>query len=122
MALSFELVEVAISVAIKCSGNIDDAVNNTRLALDILREKVYLVSAAAVSGINPCDSSVLSVNNDNNSGEIDNITNDRNSLLCSWSHEFLWEDSENFVAETSSALQDTMNEYDKLVREARQSV
>jgi len=68
------------------------------------------------------DSSVLSVNNDNNSGEIDNITNDRNSLLCSWSHEFLWEDSENFVAETSSALQDTMNEYDKIVREARQSV
>ena len=44
-----------------------------------------------------------------------NEDHDHNSLLCCWNHEFLWEDSRSFRLETSYALRDTMNEYDRLV-------
>lgn len=43
------------------------------------------------------------------------VDHDRNSLLCCWNHEFLWEDSRSFRMETSYALRDTMKEYDKLM-------
>jgi len=40
---------------------------------------------------------------------------DQNSLLCCWNHEFLWENSRSFQMQTSYALRDTMQEYDKIV-------
>ena len=46
----------------------------------------------------------------------DCVDHDRNSLLCCWSHEFLWEVSNAFRMETSYALRDTMKEYDRLVQ------
>jgi len=39
------------------------------------------------------------------------VNSDNNSLLCCWSHEFLWEDSRLFRMETSLALRDAMSEY-----------
>ena len=41
---------------------------------------------------------------------------DRNSLLCCWNHEFLWEDPRPFRMETSYAMRDTMKEYDRLTQ------
>jgi len=49
-------------------------------------------------------------------GNGDCVNHDRNSLLCCWNHEFLWEDSRAFRMETSYALRDTMKEYDRLVQ------
>jgi hypothetical protein len=52
--------------------------------------------------------------NDSGSGNEMGVDHDRNSLLCCWNHEFLWEDSRAFRMETSYALRDTMKEYDRL--------
>lgn len=42
------------------------------------------------------------------------INHDSNSLLCCWNHEFLWEDSKSFRMETTHAMRDTMNEFNRL--------
>jgi hypothetical protein len=52
-------------------------------------------------------------NGDGDGNEL-GVDHDRNSLLCCWNHEFLWEDSRSFRMETSYALRDTMKEYDRL--------
>lgn len=44
------------------------------------------------------------------------INHDRNSLLCCWNHEFLWENSKSFRIETTYALRDTMKEFDRLTQ------
>ncbi|VEU44760.1 unnamed protein product [Pseudo-nitzschia multistriata] len=39
------------------------------------------------------------------------LNHDDHSLLCCWSHEFLWEESRNFAVETSHALRYLANDY-----------
>ena len=53
--------------------------------------------------------------NSNNNDHIA-INDDRNSLLCCWNHEFLWEDSRSFRIETSHALRDTMKDYNRIIQ------